>query len=202
MKFIFGKKIGMSQVFSDDRKVIPVTLIEAESCVVTQIKTEEKDGYQATQVGFGEKKKINKPLAGHLKGLGNFRHLREIRESEDLKCKVGDKIDISVFEEGDKIKVIGTSKGKGFQGVMKRHGFHGSPASHGHKHDHRAPGSIGSAFPEHVFKGKKMAGRMGSDRVTVKGLKVIKIDKENNLLIVKGAVPGRIGSVIEIVESP
>ena len=202
MKFIFGKKIGMSQVFSDDRKVIPVTLIETESCVVTQIKTEEKDGYQATQVGFGEKKKINKPLAGHLKGLGNFRHLREIRESEDLKCKVGDKIDISVFEEGDKIKVIGTSKGKGFQGVMKRHGFHGSPASHGHKHDHRAPGSIGSAFPEHVFKGKKMAGRMGSDRVTVKGLKVIKIDKENNLLIVKGAVPGRIGSVVEIVESP
>ena len=202
MKFIFGKKIGMSQVFSDDRKVIPVTLIETESCVVTQIKTEEKDGYQATQVGFGEKKKINKPLAGHLKGLGNFRHLREIRESEDLKCKVGDKIDISVFEEGDKIKVIGTSKGKGFQGVMKRHGFHGSPASHGHKHDHRAPGSIGSAFPEHVFKGKKMAGRMGSDRVTVKGLKVIKIDKENNLLIIKGAVPGRIGSVVEIVESP
>lgn len=192
----------MSQVFSDDRKVIPVTLIETESCVVTQIKTEEKDGYQATQVGFGEKKKINKPLAGHLKGLGNFRHLREIRESEDLKCKVGDKIDISVFEEGDKIKVIGTSKGKGFQGVMKRHGFHGSPASHGHKHDHRAPGSIGSAFPEHVFKGKKMAGRMGSDRVTVKGLKVIKIDKENNLLIIKGAVPGRIGSVVEIVESP
>ncbi len=198
MKFIFGKKIGMSQVFSDDRKVIPVTLIETESCVVTQIKTEGKDGYQATQVGFGEKKKINKPLAGHLKSLGNFRHLREIRESEDLKCKVGDKIDISVFEEGDKIKVIGTSKGKGFQGVMKRHGFHGSPASHGHKHDHRAPGSIGSAFPEHVFKGKKMAGRMGSDRVTVKGLKVIKIDKENNLLIIKGAVPGRIGSVVRV----
>ncbi len=188
----------MSQIFSEDRKVAPVTLIEAGPCVITQIKTEEKDGYQAVQVGFGEKKKINKPLMGHLKDLGKFRYLREVRDvKEDIK--VGDKIDAAVFEEGDKVKVIGISKGKGFQGVMKRHGFHGSPATHGHKHDHRAPGSIGSAFPEHVLKGKKMAGRMGSDQVTVKGLKVIKIDKENNLLAVKGAVPGRIGSLVEVV---
>jgi len=198
MKFILGKKIGMSQVFSEDRKVTPVTLIEAGPCVVTQVKTEEKDGYQAVQVGFGERKKINRPLMGHLKDLGKFRYLREIRNvKEDMK--IGDKIDAGVFEEGDKIKVVGISKGKGFQGVMKRHGFHGSPATHGHKHDHRAPGSIGSAFPEHVLKGKKMAGRMGGDRVTVKGLKVVKVDKENNLLAVKGAVPGKRGALVEVV---
>jgi len=198
MKFILGKKIGMSQVFSEDRKVTPVTLIEAGPCVVTQVKTEEKDGYQAVQVGFGERKKINRPLMGHLKDLGKFRYLREIRNvKEDMK--IGDKIDAGVFEEGDKIKVVGISKGKGFQGVMKRHGFHGSPATHGHKHDHRAPGSIGSAFPEHVLKGKKMAGRMGGDQVTVKGLKVVKVDKENNLLAVKGAVPGKRGALVEVV---
>ena len=188
----------MSQVFSEDRKVTPVTLIEAGPCVVTQVKTEEKDGYQAVQVGFGERKKINRPLMGHLKDLGKFRYLREIRDvKEDMK--IGDKIDAGVFKEGDKIKVIGISKGKGFQGVMKRHGFHGSPATHGHKHDHRAPGSIGSAFPEHVLKGKKMAGRMGGDQVTVKGLKVVKVDKENNLLAVKGAVPGKRGALVEVV---
>ena len=198
MKFILGKKIGMSQVFSEDRKVTPVTLIEAGPCVVTQVKTEEKDGYQAVQVGFGERKKINRPLMGHLKDLGKFRYLREIRNvKEDMK--IGDKIDAGVFKEGDKIKVVGISKGKGFQGVMKRHGFHGSPATHGHKHDHRASGSIGSAFPEHVLKGKKMAGRMGGDRVTVKGLKVVKVDKENNLLAVKGAVPGKRGALVEVV---
>ena len=197
MKFILGKKIGMSQVFSEDRKVTPVTLIEAGPCVVTQVKTEEKDGYQAVQVGFGERKKINRPLMGHLKDLGKFRYLREIRDvKEDMK--IGDKIDAGVFKEGDKIKVVGISKGKGFQGVMKRHGFHGSPATHGHKHDHRAPGSIGSAFPEHVLKGKKMAGRMGGDRVTVKGLKVVKVDKENNLLAVKGAVPGKRGALLKV----
>ena len=197
MEFILGKKIGMSQVFSEDRKVTPVTLIEAGPCVVTQVKTEEKDGYQAVQVGFGERKKINRPLMGHLKDLGKFRYLREIRNvKEDMK--IGDKIDAGVFKEGDKIKVIGISKGKGFQGVMKRHGFHGSPATHGHKHDHRAPGSIGSAFPEHVLKGKKMAGRMGGDRVTVKGLKVVKVDKENNLLVVKGAVPGKRGALLKV----
>jgi len=188
----------MSQVFSEDRKVTPVTLIEAGPCVVTQVKTEEKDGYQAVQVGFGERKKINRPLMGHLKDLGKFRYLREIRDvKEDMK--IGDKIDAGVFKEGDKIKVVGISKGKGFQGVMKRHGFHGSPATHGHKHDHRAPGSIGSAFPEHVLKGKKMAGRMGGDQVTVKGLKVVKVDKENNLLAVKGAVPGKRGALVEVV---
>ena len=188
----------MSRVFSEDRKVMPVTLIEAGPCVVTQVKTEEKDGYRAVQVGFGEKKKINKPLMGHLKNLGRFRYLKEIRDiKEDIK--IGDKIDAGVFEEGDKVRVIGISKGKGFQGVMKRHGFHGSPATHGHKHDHRAPGSIGSAFPEHVLKGKKMAGRMGSDQIMVKGLKIIKVDKENNLLAIKGAVPGKRGALVEVV---
>ena len=173
MKFILGKKIGMSQVFIDSedaKKVVPVTLIEVGPCVVTQIREEKKDGYKAVQIGFLEKKKINKPLAGHLKDLGKLRHLKEFRldkngvgknneEKEKTEYKLGDKIDASVFETGDKVKISGVSKGKGFQGVMKRHGFKGGPASHGQKHSNRKGGSIGSAFPEHVIKGKKMQGR-------------------------------------------
>ncbi len=187
MKYILGKKLGMSQIFDKDNKVIPVTLIEAGPCFVIQAKTEEKDGYQALQIGFEEKKKAKKTDKG-------YRYLREF-EGEG---KVGDKIDVSIFEEGEKVWVVGTSKGKGFQGVVKRHGFHGGPASHGQKHTERAPGSIGSAFPERVFKGKKMAGRMGSDRTTTKGLKVAQIDKENNLIAIKGAVAGRIGGLVEV----
>ena len=213
MKFILGKKIGMSQVFKDDengRKVVPVTLIEAGPCVVSQIRDEEKDSYCAVQVGYLEKKKINKPLAGHLKDLGKLRYLKEFRldkngvgknneEKEKTEYKLGDKIDVSVFEIGDKVKVSGVSKAKGFQGVMKRHGFKCGQASHGQKHSNRKPGSIGSAYPEHVIKGRKMAGRMGGVQSTQLGLEVVEVDKERNLLIIKGAVPGNNGVLVRVV---
>ncbi|MEA2097769.1 MAG: 50S ribosomal protein L3 [Patescibacteria group bacterium] len=203
MKFILGEKIGMSQVFVDNeesKEVVPVTLIEAGPCVVTKIATKEKDGYEGVQIGFLEKKKINKPLAGHLKDLGKFRYIKEFRtEKSDKEYKLGDKVDASIFEAGDKVKVIGTSKAKGFQGVMKRYGFKGGPASHGQRHSNRKGGSIGSAFPEHVIKGKKMAGRMGGEQVTQLGLKVVSIDKNKNLLIIKGAVPGNNGVLVKIV---
>jgi len=206
MKFILGQKIEMSQIFSEDGKVIPVTLVKAGPCVITQLRNNNKDKYQAIQVGFGEKKSknISKALKGHLKNLGNFKWLREFRISPDDKdwhkreIKIGDKITVEQFKENEFVKVSGISKGKGFQGVVKRHGFKGGPASHGTKHTLRAPGSIGSAFPQRVFKGKKMAGRMGGQRVTVKNLQIIKIDKENNLLAIKGAIPGSRGSLVEI----
>ena len=211
MKFILGKKIGMSQVFIDSedaKKVVPVTLIEVGPCVVTQIREEEKDGYQAVQIGFLEKKKINKPLAGHLKDLGKLRYLREFRldkngvgksSVEKIEYKLGDEINASVFETGDKVKISGVSKGKGFQGVMKRHGFKCGQASHGQKHSNRKPGSIGSAYPEHVIKGKKMAGRMGGVQSTQLGLEVVEVDKEKNLLIIKGSVPGNNGVLVRVV---
>lgn len=195
-KFILGQKIGMSQLFDKDGKVIPVSVIEAGPCVVTQIKSSENDGYQAVQIGYGSKKKISKPLAGHLKNLGTFRYLREFKGAANLK--VGDKIDVGIFQEGGRVKVSGVSKGKGFQGVVKRHGFSGGMASHGNKDRLRAPGSIGTSFPEHVRKGRRMAGRMGFERVTVKDVKIVKIDPENNILAVKGAVPGRRGTLLEI----
>ena len=202
MKFILGKKIGMSQVFVDHeniREVIPVTLIEAGPCTITQIKTNEKDGYSGVQLGFSEKKKINKPLLGHLKDLGKFRHLKELRtENDKEEYAVGGKVDVSVFEQGDAVSVVGVSKSKGFQGVMKRHGFKGGQASHGQKHSNRKCGSIGSAYPEHVIKGRKMAGRMGGDQVTQSGLKIVEVDLENNLLLVKGSVPGNIGSLVKV----
>ena len=211
MKFILGKKIGMSQVFIDSedaKKVVPVTLIEVGPCVVTQIREEKKDGYQAVQIGFLEKKKINKPLAGHLKELGKLRYLREFRldkngvgknTEEKVEYKLGDEINASVFETGDKVKISGVSKGKGFQGVMKRHGFKCGQASHGQKHSNRKPGSIGSAYPEHVIKGRKMAGRMGGVQSTQLGLEVVEVDKERNLLIIKGSVPGNNGVLVRVV---
>ena len=201
----------MSQVFIDSedaKKVVPVTLIEVGPCVVTQIREEEKDGYQAVQIGFLEKKKINKPLAGHLKDLGKLRYLREFRldkngvgksSVEKIEYKLGDEINASVFETGDKVKISGVSKAKGFQGVMKRHGFKCGQASHGQKHSNRKPGSIGSAYPEHVIKGKKMAGRMGGVQSTQLGLEVVEVDKEKNLLIIKGSVPGNNGVLVRVV---
>jgi len=189
-------------MFDENGKIIPATLIEAGPCFVVQIKNKEKDNYEAVQIGFSEAKdkNVKGPQRGHFKKAGlktSFRYLQEFKNGKDLK--VGDKIDVSVFKEGDKIKVTSISKGKGFQGVVKRHGFKGGPASHGQKHSLRAPGSIGSAFPERVFKGKKMAGRMGNERVTVKGLKVIKIDLENNLLAIKGAIAGNNGVLVRVV---
>jgi len=187
---IIGRKIGMGRVFSQDGKVEAVTAIEAGPCVVTQVKTRGKEGYNAAQLGFGESKRLNSPQKGHLKKLGQFKHLQEFRiEAEDVK--VGDKIDVSLFKEGDLVDVRGVSKGKGFAGVVKRHHFAGGPKTHGQSDRHRAPGSIGSTTsPGRVLKGKRMAGQMGNRRVTVRHLKVYKTDPERNLLLVRGAVPG------------
>lgn len=206
MKYILGTKIGMTQMFNAEGSVIPVTLIQATPNVVLQVKHKEKDGYEAIQVGFGERKpkNIKKPQKGHFKELGNFRYVREFRKMPNAEFQmpnVGDKIDASVFVEGDKIKVSGISKAKGFQGVVKRHGFHGAPASHGTKHAHREPGSIGGRGGRaggRVTKGMRMAGRMGGERVTTRGLKIAKVDVEKNILAIRGAVPGRKGTLLEI----
>lgn len=193
MKYILGKKLEMSQMFDERGDVIPVTLIEAGPCEVLQIKTKEKDGYTAVQIGFEKRtKNIKKPSAKK-----PFRWIREYR-NDIQKCKIGEQIVSSVFQEGDLIKISGISKGKGFQGGVKRWGFAGKGASHGVKHEARTIGSVGSAFPERVIKGKKMPGRMGFERITVKNLKVAKVDAKNNILAVKGAVPGRRGTLLEI----
>jgi len=198
MKFILAKKLKMSQVFDSNEKVIPVTVLEAGPVKVTQIKTKDKDGYEAIQVGYGYKKNQTKALVGHLKDLEKFSWLAE-RRGEISGHKIGDEIKVNVFEEGDKVAVIGKSKGKGFQGVVKRHGFKGSPASHGTKDRLRAPGSIGSTGLHRVEKGKKMAGRTGQDQFTLKKIEIIKIDPEKNILYLKGAIPGRRGSLIKII---
>ncbi|MDO8743314.1 MAG: 50S ribosomal protein L3 [Candidatus Azambacteria bacterium] len=198
MKFLLGKKLGMTQVFKGD-VVIPVTLIESGPNLVAQIKTKDKDGYSAVQVGFGSRKEknIKKPQRGHLKEIGHLRWLKEFRV-DSTELKRGDEVKISDFSGGDKVTVIAISKGKGFQGVVKRHGFHGGPKSHGQKDRHRAPGSIGASWPQHVIKGMKMAGRMGGDRITVKNLEIVEVDAENNLIAIKGALPGRKGTLIMI----
>ena len=197
VKLILGKKIGMSQIWKDD-KVVPVTVVQAGPVVITQVRIKDKDGYGAVQVGFDPtKKRLTKPMSGHLTSLGNFRHLREFK-AESGRWKVGDRIDVEQFKEGDEVKVSGVSKGKGFQGVVKRHGFHGGPKTHGQKDRLRAPGSIGATAPQRVMPGRKMAGRMGGERVTVKNLEVAGVDKEKNILMIKGAVPGRKGTLLEI----
>jgi large subunit ribosomal protein L3 len=200
MKFIIGKKLGMTQIAKDDGRVVPVTQILAGPVVVTQVREEKKDGYTAVQVGYGAKKKVNKPETGHLGQLGPFRVLKEFRvsEKETEKMKPGVEISCNIFEEGDDVSVSGLSKGKGFQGVVKRWGFHGSPASHGHKDQLRMPGSIGATGPAHVFKGQKMPGRMGGGQITVTNLEIVSIDPENNYLFVKGAVPGKTGNLLWI----
>jgi|SRR3989344_2928703 len=211
MKFILGEKQEMSQVFDENGKSIPVTLIKTGPAYITQVKNKEKDGYTAVQIRFGQKKmkNIKKPQKGHLEksqisnskfqNLG-IRYMKEFRISEDeiKNYNLGGGITVEAFNEGDKVEVSGVSKGKGFQGVVKRHGFHGGPRTHGQKHSEREPGSIGSTGPQKVAKGKRMAGRMGSDRTTIKNLKVIKIDTENNILAILGAVPGRRGTLLEI----
>ena len=190
----------MSQVFDKDGTVWPVTIVQAGPTRVTQIKTKDKDGYDAVQIGFGVKKtkNISKPIRGHLKKSGDesLRWLREFRTDE--KPELGQILDASIFKEGDIVTVSGITKGKGFQGVVKRHGFKGGPRTHGQKHSEREPGSIGATWPQRVIKGMRMAGRMGGNRITVKKLKIVKIDKENNLLAVSGAVPGARGTLLEI----
>ena len=192
-KGILGKKIGMTQIYADDGRVIPVTVIKAGPCKVIQMKTPEKDGYEAIQLGFEEKKekKATKPLLGHFKkaSVPVYRYLREIRiPLKDLT--VGQDIGVEIFEKGERVNVTGTSKGKGFAGVMKRHGYRGGPGSHGSMFN-RAPGSIGSSsFPSRVWKGKGLPGHLGAERVTAKGLEVVDVKKELNILLIKGAVPG------------
>ena len=202
MKFILGTKEYMTQVFDDSGRVYPVTVISAGPIVVTQVKTVATDGYDAVQVGYGTRsaKRISKPVKGHLKDLGNFAHIKEFRIEGENTFKVGDTLDSSLFKEGDDLTVSAVSKGKGFQGVVKRHGFHGGPRSHGQKHSEREPGSLGGGGRDggRVAKGKRMAGRMGGDRITVKNLKLIQIDSENNAIFVEGAVPGRRGALVEI----
>jgi large subunit ribosomal protein L3 len=194
MKFILGKKLQMTQIFDKEGNPIPVTLVEAGPCKVVQIKTKEKDGYSAIQVGFlPKRKKIKKTEKGK-----EFYFLREVKVDDPSQYKVGQEIDVSIFEEGEKVKVSGLSKGKGFAGVVKRWGFAGRPKSHGTKHEERAPGAIGSATPPRVTKGKKMAGRTGQERVIIKNLTIVKVDKENNILAIKGAIPGSRGSLVEI----
>ena len=199
---ILGRKLGMTQVWSDDDKLLPVTVIEAGPCVVTQVKTEKRDGYRAVQIGFGEVKanKVNKPMQGHFDkaGVDAKKYLQEIRLVKDDAFKVGQAITVEAFSGIKSVSVTGTSKGKGFAGVMKRYNFKGGPGGHG-SHFHRAPGSVGQcATPSRVFKGLKLPGHMGSETVTVKNLEVVKIDSEQNLLIVKGAVPGGKNALLTI----
>jgi len=188
---ILSQKVGMTQVFSQDGRVIPVTVLKAGPCTVIQVKTLDKDGYEAVQVGFDLAKRANKPLRGHQGRNGTFRYLRELSVDNLEGLEVGQQIGVDVFQAGEKVDVIGTSKGRGFQGVMKRHGFRGGPRTHGQSDRSRAPGSIGAGtFPARVLKGKKMAGHMGNVRVTVKNLEVVEVDTERNLLLLKGGVPG------------
>jgi large subunit ribosomal protein L3 len=193
-----GKKLGMTQVFDDSGVVYPATVIECGPNVVTQIKTEDKDGYQAVQVGFGLDKRLNRPEQGHRKASGfQSRDLREVRADSYDDLEVGQVFKADVFKPGQMVDVTGTSKGRGFQGGVKRHGFSGGPKTHGQSDRLRAPGSIGSsATPGRVFKGTRMAGRMGNDRVTVLSLEVLRVDPERNLLVVKGSVPGHNDSLV------
>ena len=205
MPGLLGKKIGMTSVFSADGKNVPCTVIEVGPCVVTQVKTEEKDGYAALQLGFQEKteKHTNKPEAGHFKkaGVNPQRHLAEFK-GFDGEYKLGDTITVDLFSDASFVDVIGTSKGKGYQGVVKRHGFGGvGQTTYGQHHRLRAPGSIGAcSYPAKVFKGMRMAGHMGAERVTVQNLQIIKVMPENNVLVVKGSVPGAKGSILSIVK--
>lgn len=189
---LMGKKLGMTQIFDEIGQVVPVTVIQVGPCVVTQIRTDDRDGYEAIQLGFQESKRLNSPERGHQRPAGSsMRHLREFKAQDTSGYEVGQVLDCTLFTEGEKVDVTGTSKGKGFQGVVKRHGFSGGPKTHGQSDRHRAPGSIGSsATPGRVFKGMRMAGRMGYERVTVQNLRVAKVDPERNLVLVRGAVPG------------
>jgi len=204
-KAIIGKKIGMTQIFDESGKVIPVTAIEAGPCLVAQVKTKETDGYNAIQLGFGEvkEKKVNNPVKGHYKkaGLTPKKHLREFRVDSIDGLKVGDEIKADVFAAGDKIDVQGTTKGKGFQGVIKRHGQSRGPMGHGSMY-HRRPGSMGAtSTPGRVFKGKKLPGHMGVETVTIQNLDVVRIDMDKNVILVKGSVPGVKGAILKIKTS-
>lgn len=200
MKFILGRKLNMTQIYSGEGVAIPATAVAVRGNVVTQVRTKDADGYEAVQVGEGARNagRIAKAQKGQWKDLGSFASVKEFRV-EAPALKVGDKIDVSQFKAGDVVLVTATSKGKGFQGVVKRHGFGGGPRTHGQKHSEREPGSIGGGLRTHVPIGTRMAGRMGSDTVTVKNLKVVHVDPAESVMYVSGAIPGRRGSLVEIV---
>jgi large subunit ribosomal protein L3 len=199
---IIGRKLGMTQMYRENGKVESVTAIKAGPCAVTQIKTADEEGYDAVQVGFEESKHLNSAEKGHLKGLAAYRHLREFRVETKSENKVGDLIDVNAFKIGDRVDVIGISKGKGFAGVVKRHHFKGGPKTHGQSDRERHPGAIGSTTtPGHIKKGLKMAGHMGSQQVTAQRLEVMKIDPARNLLLIKGAVPGSDNGLVLIKKS-
>lgn len=199
LRGFLGKKIGMTQVFGENGGVVPVTLIEAGPCVITQVKTRETDGYEAVQLGFGDVKRSNKPMQGHFRGSKASRYVREVKADDPKEFSVGQTVGVDIFSEGEKVDIIGRSKGRGFAGTMKRHGFGGGPRTHGQSDRARAPGSIGGGTtPGKVFKGLKMAGHMGNRRVTVKGLEIIGVDTDRNILIVKGGVPGAPNSLVQI----
>ena len=188
---MLGKKIGMSQLFRLDGRMVPVTVVQAGPCTITQIKTQEKDGYEAVQQGYDPVKRLSAPLKGHLGDNGPFRYLRELPVDSLDGLEVGQQVTVGLFQAGEKVDVIGTSKGRGFQGVIKRHGFAGGSRTHGQSDRARAPGSIGAGtYPARVIKGQKMAGHMGNVRTTVKNLEVVEVDAERNLLLLKGGVPG------------
>ena len=199
---IYGKKIGMTQKFSEDDKLVSVTVLQAEPNVICQIKNTETNGYEAVQLGFGEIKenKVNKPMAGHFakQGVGAKRHLREVRVEDASEYKLGDEVTLANFAEGKKVDVTSTSKGKGFAGVMRRNNFAGGPGGHG-SHFHRAPGSVGQASsPSRVFKGVRLPGHMGCDKVTIKNLEIVEIIEDQNIILVKGAVPGGTNAIVRI----
>lgn len=199
---LIGRKIGMTQVFTEDGRIESVTAIEAGPCTVTQIKTLAKEGYDCVQLGFCEAKRLNSPEKGHLGKLGRFRHLREFRVKDTSDIELGRRIDVALFQPGDRVDVSGLSKGRGFAGTVKRHHFGGGPKTHGQSDRHRAPGSVGSGTtPGRVLKGLRMAGHMGDHRVTVRHLEVVKADVDRNLLLVKGAVPGARNGLLEIRKS-
>jgi large subunit ribosomal protein L3 len=191
LRAFLGKKIGMTQYYNEDGSVVPVTIVEAGPCTVTQIKTEASDGYEAVQLGFGAIKRLNKPRTGHLKNIQPVRHLREVQADDVSEFEVGQKIAVDMFQVGELVDVIARSKGRGFAGTVKRHGFSGGSRTHGQSDRTRAPGSIGAGTtPGRVLKGLRMAGHMGDRRITVKNLQVVRIDPERNLLMLKGGVPG------------
>jgi large subunit ribosomal protein L3 len=201
IKGVLGEKLGMTQVWDENNRVVPVTVVKAGPCVVTQVRTADRDGYEAVQIAFGEidPRKVNKPLKGHFEqaGVTPRRHLVEVRTADAAEYTLGQEITAAVFESGTKVDVTGTSKGKGFAGVMKRHNFRGLGAGHGTQRKHRSPGSIGGcATPGRVFKGMRMAGRMGNERVTTQNLTVHAVDAEKGLLLIKGSVPGPNGGLV------
>lgn len=201
MKGLLGEKLGMTQVWDENNRVVPVTVVKAGPCVVTQVKTPEADGYSAVQIAFGaiDPRKVNKPASGHFAkaGVTPRRHLVELRTDDAAEYSLGQELAVDTFEAGQTIDVVGTTKGKGYAGVMKRHGFHGVSASHGAHRNHRKPGSIGGcATPGRVFKGMRMAGRMGVARQTTQNLTIHSVDAENGLILIKGAIPGPKGGLV------